>query len=744
MEWDHGHYPSGVQLVNKSQTMPWLERRSAIPRPVSTATDFEDDDEEIFTNPDSLAGDSQTTASTSDRALTPQSAGLHGFDFHFEEKPVKGPTGPHLFRSSGQYQDVDFYLGSSPIETPPVRDITTLNKAVAELDETQLQNWSPLEVASWMADSGFEESVVDKFLSHDISGQILLDLQFEDLKELDIRSFGKRHRLMSSIQALRDSVMVSTSPPPQTSAPEPSAQETVECRTPVTPGAGEDPQSQARRRRSRHHRTNTADDILPAESVSIVAIEQVFPREHKCSKGEACHKWQKQQRKIQKMKDDLARDTQEQELTTHRPKSDAAPSTVASSDVLGQSKLPQIRLTEEVLNEVKPVDPQENVAQYLNFQHIRASSVAKAPSPPPARSASVAPQNSSPRSSPPLSQQLNSLPKLTIPVAETTNLGPYTPAVSANGRRRSKTPVSAIRRPMQSPSMQNSPYHYMSTAAPFSELDIPRYATHTPMSEMDVPITAFHISDPLAREISQSVPPEMRYGAAPQETGLPSAPAFSYTDPIERPASSSPRSQRMQQHSSPQRTRRPSFLTPTIHRLSEADESPIAEPQTAPGMLPQGCSYAGGMRKRKTTKLIRHEWVDGHFTLNGTRLAMFKDEEAALRDSRALECIDVDDYAVACSSLASSSKLSSAFKKSILGKNYHEEGMRDQAFAFSLVPSREDGKRLLMKGEGSRSHHFSVKSRDERIEWMRELMLAKAKARGKREGGHVKVNGNVI
>lgn len=724
--------------------MPWLERRSAIPRPVSTATDFEEDDEEVFTNPDSLAGDSQTTASTPDRALTPQSAGLQGFEFHFEEKPVQGPTGPHLFRSSGQYQDVDFYLGSSPTEAPPARDITTLNKAVAELDETQVQNWSPFEVANWMADSGFEDSVVDKFLSHDISGQILLDLQFEDLKELDITSFGKRHRLMSSIQALRNSVMLSTSPPPPTSVPEPISPELVACKTPGTPDMDDDLHSQPRRRRSRHRRANTSDDILPAESVSIVAIEQVFPKEHKCSKGEACHKWQKQQRKIQKMKEDLARDTQEQDLASHRPKSDAAPSTVASSDVLGQSKLPQIRLTEEVLNEVKPVDRQENVAQYLSFQHMRAPSLAKAPSPPPARSASVAPLNSTPRSTPPLSQQLNSLPKLTIPVTETTNLGPYTPTVSTNTRRGSKTPASAVRRPMQSPSMQNSPYHYMQTTAPFSELDIPRYTTHTPMSEMDVPITAFHVSDPLARETSQSVPPEMRYGAVPQETRLPSAPVFSHADPIERPASSSPRSHRLQQHSSPQRTRRPSFLTPTISRLSEADETFIAEPQTAPGTLPNGCSHAGGMRKRKTTKLIRHEWVDGYFTLKGTRLATFRDQEAALRDSRALECIDVDDYAVACSSLASSSKLSSAFKKSILGKNYNEDAMREQAFAFSLVPSREDGKKTLIRGDGNKSHHFSVKSRDERIEWMRELMLAKAKARGKREGGRVKVNGNVI
>ena len=46
-------------------------------------------------------------------------------------------------------------------------------------------------------------------------------------------------------------------------------------------------------------------------------------------------------------------------------------------------------------------------------------------------------------------------------------------------------------------------------------------------------------------------------------------------------------------------------------------------------------------------------------------------------------------------------------------------------------------------GGGNKTHHFAVKSRDDRIEWMRELMLAKAlKAKG--EGYEVKVNGSAV
>ncbi len=42
-----------------------------------------------------------------------------------------------------------------------------------------------------------------------------------------------------------------------------------------------------------------------------------------------------------------------------------------------------------------------------------------------------------------------------------------------------------------------------------------------------------------------------------------------------------------------------------------------------------------------------------------------------------------------------------------------------------------------------KTHHFAVKSRDDRIDWMRELMLAKA-LKQKGEGAEVSVNGNMI
>lgn len=159
------------------------------------------------------------------------------------------------------------------------------------------------------------------------------------------------------------------------------------------------------------------------------------------------------------------------------------------------------------------------------------------------------------------------------------------------------------------------------------------------------------------------------------------------------------------------------------------------------------------MKKRKT-KMLRHEWHEHHFTLKGTHLAMHKDETAM----ETLEYIDVDDYAIACSSVASGSKLNAAFKAMNISRG-NKDKKDETAFSFQLIPAAiEKGVRLRKrdssvpnasagaadnKAANNKTHYFAVKSRDERIDWMRELMLAKA-LKQKSEGYEVNVNGNMI
>jgi hypothetical protein len=138
------------------------------------------------------------------------------------------------------------------------------------------------------------------------------------------------------------------------------------------------------------------------------------------------------------------------------------------------------------------------------------------------------------------------------------------------------------------------------------------------------------------------------------------------------------------------------------------------------------------MRKRSTTPILRrHDWKQSHFRLTGTQLAMHNSPSLS---APKLDTIDVDKYAVACASAPSGNKLSAAFKTLHIRSGSDGKG-KDGAFAFQLVPNRETG-----FGGTGKTHYFAVGQKDERIDWMRELMLAKAVGR-KGEGYEVEVYG---
>jgi hypothetical protein len=185
-----------------------------------------------------------------------------------------------------------------------------------------------------------------------------------------------------------------------------------------------------------------------------------------------------------------------------------------------------------------------------------------------------------------------------------------------------------------------------------------------------------------------------------------------------------------------------------INTPDDLDRTPRAahcrvNPFSPTGEVSSDVIHSGWMKKRKTTRLLRHEWNEHHFALRGTQLGMYADEHSAHRDSKALEYIDVDDYAVACSSVASSSKLTAAFKKTVLKRN--DNAIGDTAFAFSLIPSPKNfSDRKSIFSSGGKSHHFAVGNREERIEWLREFMLVRALKEHTRSGAQINVNGNAL
>jgi hypothetical protein len=628
-----------------------------------------------------------------------------------------------------------------------------------------------------MQDAGFDDGVIEKFFINDISGTILLELQPDDLKELDIQSFGKRRHLMNSIQHLRDSVMISTtdvqtplacsSQGRDTATPESSS--SSDC---TLSGTDKERKKDKKHRRHRQHRAHkeripTIRDFNVDDAASIIAIEQFLPRPHRCSKGEECRKWQKQQRKIVRLAKDLPIEidvSAASQLSSDQgqcnppqtaksfPGTDPmpTPSIVASSDVLGPEQAPSnFHLCEEKLNGFRQRDPQETVRQFLTFQHLSPLQTVNDLLLP-RTEGYPSPDVDSPdstKTTDSLSENLRTLPRLTIPINQSLVVpGSYSASLSA---QRTVTPSILRRRPNFSTASIDStlnaanthPDSYGQIISPVDYYGSPSdfYRTHelyqqtSPLSEVDVPVTAIP-AGPIERIISQSVPPDMRFGHS----------LATMVDPIPRPASTKAENHRGLM----------SYNRPTIQVLGQVEErmAPIDTVEDlistpkASARSPSDIVQRGWMKKRKTTRLLRHEWENHHFTLKGTQLAMYEDEHTSSRDSKALEYIDVDDYAVACSSLASSSKLTAAFKKTVLKRRSAAQG--EAAFAFSLIPApngnQAAAERKAFFSNSPKSHHFAVKSRDERIDWMRELMLAKALKKGKESGDSVHLNGQMF
>ncbi|KAJ5676011.1 hypothetical protein N7462_008908 [Penicillium macrosclerotiorum] len=757
--------PTSVSTKNHERFYP---AKSVSNRRLSDATDFFDtdfeasdsDEESLRQSLQSFAYDSNTTISTPE-LHTPEEAPKQVPDITIDKSAVRGPNGPHLFRNSQgstiyepSTAEIDLYFERSPLQSEFSRSIdssrsldtpnrlfpfspktpkalSTVHPDVSQVSEEEIRNWKTSQVAHWLYIAGYNDAVIEKFIVNDISGAVLLSLQVDDLKELNIYSFGMRHQIMGSIDHLKKTMRTGapavpdTPELPLTGKSQQQSEPQIQARAPPARGSHDrrsyvmsvSPTGEVL---SKHAfgqiDTVKGNQITPQESVSIVGIEQILPKPHSCSKGENCSKWKRQQKMLEKFATEFPDAViQEGAIITGspgnpetarnllRPKSTSEPSVVASSDVLGPSQPPKLSL--EALSEVKKLDPQETVRNFLNYQHCDGQ---PKPTLPGLITSDIPHENSDAEFSPQLkniAEHLRSLPKLTIPTTPDTE--DITTAVTTN---RSMTPTQASQ-------VYGSPTA-VQQYGPFSQArknSVDYYRQGTPFSEMDVPITAIP-NGPIARDVSQSVPPDMQYGTLfPSVSGTPYSQCLYPSPPDATPPPDLSKSPRTQQH---------------IHSSSQS--SLASDPDV---------THSGWMKKRKTTRLLRHEWQDAHFTLRGTHIAMHKDIQDAHRNSRALEIIDVDDYAVACSSLATSSKLTAAFKRSILRNGNTLGGATDDnAFAFSLIPAVKEREKKALFGNGIKSHHFAVKSREQRIEWMRTVMLAKV-AQKKSDDEQIHVNG---
>ncbi|KAG6117454.1 hypothetical protein E4U13_001048 [Claviceps humidiphila] len=790
-----------------------LRKNSRTPRPISVATEFVDmefDDEFISetdessprTSLQSSGPPSFTTASSYDEVPTPRSSRGHEDYPERASKQVEGPHGPHLFRNStdSSLTDGEYVLTLSPLASqnycgfgdllarPSPPTISSPFKYTdVELESSPLASWTPVMVAQSLLNAGLESSMADRFLENDIDGAILITLRFEDLRHLGIQSFGSRTKIWHQIQALCDSRPVPSRPAtPIEDAP--SYEARTEMRTHSDQGGPMLPAEE--------------DPIHPAESASIIGIEQVIPKPHQCSKGPACSTWKQQEKKIHVFKEfcpigdtksgrsvviygdvgnpDTARAIDPNKVV--RPMSDAIPSVVASSDVLGSGGLPPLQyLQEATVRNIEAQDPQDNVRQFLNFQQQPENTNHVPPTPPFELAPALKPVHEGLRRLPKLSVPGHFQPYRSIPPRASTVSPTIESQMRQHRRRQRQAPTQGMRQP-------DGPVPYCmdrsTTSMPVDQdQEILRYPYRfgTPFSDMDVPVTTVPIG-PVARDASQSVPPNMNYHSASGSKYHTHSRSQSRTSGRQTPVSVLPvvnediSAHQLSKstfpkgsspvHGAPQQQLKqppPKFNLPWSSSdrpaLKEAIHFPSSfrrTPASGTPAVPDGITCQGPMKKRKT-RWLRNEWQDGYFTLKGTRLNMHKD---AKKTDRTLEYIDIDDYAIACSSLASSSKLSAAFKAVRIS---HGRKKSDPvgAFSFQLVPQDKNSGLLrlckrdsAMNGDGGtgpsggvngtgKTHHFAVKDRDERIDWMRELLLAKA-IKQKSQGFEISVNGNMI
>ncbi|KAI1309708.1 polar growth protein [Mortierella claussenii] len=122
-------------------------------------------------------------------------------NMHISQNPSIGSPapGPGTARYGG---------GSSGNSTPGGSSNGKVSAQTVEesLNDSQLSGhpsaWTIDQVAYWLRWCGFD-SVVSSFIDNEISGAILLELNLNNLKELEINSFGKRFNIMNAITTLK-------------------------------------------------------------------------------------------------------------------------------------------------------------------------------------------------------------------------------------------------------------------------------------------------------------------------------------------------------------------------------------------------------------------------------------------------------------------------------------------------------------------------------------------------------------
>ncbi|KAG0169455.1 polar growth protein [Apophysomyces sp. BC1034] len=125
--------------------------------------------------------------------------GLFPMNYTSPEKPARGGN----FSSTFSLEDEIENTISRVQILPTPENSTNLYSPARRMDRPE--DWDTGRVADWLATVGLE-SVADNFVEQEITGDVLLDLTIDSLKELGISTYGKRYKIMHAINNLKDDI----------------------------------------------------------------------------------------------------------------------------------------------------------------------------------------------------------------------------------------------------------------------------------------------------------------------------------------------------------------------------------------------------------------------------------------------------------------------------------------------------------------------------------------------------------
>ncbi|KAI8988852.1 hypothetical protein BDB01DRAFT_783364 [Pilobolus umbonatus] len=108
---------------------------------------------------------------------------------------------PHLSLQSSHStleDEIEDTLTQIQLPRTPDRSSNTIKKP---------EHWDMDQVAEWLNSVGLG-SVASNFIDQEITGDILLDLNVDTLKELGIATFGKRYKIMQAIHSLKEELHI--------------------------------------------------------------------------------------------------------------------------------------------------------------------------------------------------------------------------------------------------------------------------------------------------------------------------------------------------------------------------------------------------------------------------------------------------------------------------------------------------------------------------------------------------------